>query len=268
MSRTIAWTRWVRGRGGGKRAAGVLAAVGVEGRVATSEGRRCAVDRELDRRHEGRPVVDILAGEGAQDVGDEAVDAPCFAGGVMMMWRAVDERGAQPHVHRARPQGAGEARVRDEHLGQPHLAGHRPDEVARRLLCGGGLEGRDQPHAPGQEVYAHCSPAESRGRSGRRPGQLQEVEADVPTATRGRGELYSRPAGDGHPLMESGRPAWSALARWQVRTYPSSAAGRPGHHTKRRARAQSACPAEGRAARAGAALVEVRQVRKGGRRAG
>ena len=62
--RVLAWTRWVRGRGKGKGAAGVLAAVGVERRVATPEGRRRIVDRELDQRHEGRPVVGTLAGEG------------------------------------------------------------------------------------------------------------------------------------------------------------------------------------------------------------
>ena len=73
--RVLAWTRWVRGRGEGKRAAGVLATIGVEGRVATPEGRRRVVDRELDQRHQGRPVVNTLAGEGAQDVGDDAVDA-------------------------------------------------------------------------------------------------------------------------------------------------------------------------------------------------
>ena len=57
----------------------------------------------------------------------------------------------------ARPEGSGEARVavRDEQIGQPHVAEHRSDEVARRLLGGGGLEGRDQPHAPSQEVNVH-----------------------------------------------------------------------------------------------------------------
>ena len=72
--RVLAWTRWVRGRGEGKRAAGVLATIGVEG-LATPEGRRRVVDREVDQRHQGRPVVSTLAGEGAQDVGDDAVDA-------------------------------------------------------------------------------------------------------------------------------------------------------------------------------------------------
>ena len=36
--RVLAWTRWVRGRCGGKRAAGLLAAVGVQGRVVTPDG--------------------------------------------------------------------------------------------------------------------------------------------------------------------------------------------------------------------------------------
>ena len=76
--RVLAWTRWVRGHGGGKRAARVLrlAAVGVEGRVATREGRRRVVDRGQNQpRHEGWPVVGTLAGEGTQDVGEDAVDA-------------------------------------------------------------------------------------------------------------------------------------------------------------------------------------------------
>ena len=85
----------------------MLAAVGVERRVATPEGRRRIVDRKLDLRHEGRPVVCALAGEGVQDVGDDAVGALYLAGGLMMMRRAVDERGAQRRVH-ARPEGAGE----------------------------------------------------------------------------------------------------------------------------------------------------------------
>ena len=39
----------------------------------------------------------------------------------------------------ARPEGAGEARVavRNEHVRQPHVAEHRPDQVARRHLGGG-----------------------------------------------------------------------------------------------------------------------------------
>ena len=88
----------------------MLAAVGVEGRVAGAERRGGVVDRELRQRHEGRPVVGTLAGEGAQDVGDDAVDAFYLAGGVVMMRRAVDERGAQRRVQ-ARPECAGEARV-------------------------------------------------------------------------------------------------------------------------------------------------------------
>ena len=57
----------------------------------------------------------------------------------------------------ARPEGAGEARaaVRGEHAGQPRAAEHRRDQAARRSRSGGGLEGRDQPQAPGQEVDLH-----------------------------------------------------------------------------------------------------------------
>ena len=60
----LARTRWVRDRdAGGKRAEGVLAAVGEEEHVTTPEGRRGIVDRELDQRHEALPVVGTLAGD-------------------------------------------------------------------------------------------------------------------------------------------------------------------------------------------------------------
>ena len=97
--RVLAWNRGVMGHGGGKRAAGVMAAVGVERRVATSEGRRWVADRGLDRRRQGRPGVGTLAGEGTRDAGGDAVDAFYLAGAVMMMWRAVD---AQILLHRRR----------------------------------------------------------------------------------------------------------------------------------------------------------------------
>ena len=66
-----------------------------------------------------------------------------------MVWRAEDERRTQRRVQ-ARPKCAGEARVavRDEHVRQPHVVEYRPDKVARRRPGAGGLEGRDQPHAP------------------------------------------------------------------------------------------------------------------------
>ena len=118
----------------------------------------------------------------------------------MMMLPAEDYLRAQHRAH-ARPEDPGETRVavRDEHVGQPHVAKHRADEVARRLLGGGGLEGRNQPHAPGQEVDVHLQ----KVLAGARDGQLEEVEADAPAATRGNGERCSRPS--------CGR--WSALTR-------------------------------------------------------
>ena len=83
------------------------------------------------------------------------------------------------------PEGAREARVavRDEHVGQPDVAEHRRDEVARRRLSGSGLEGRDQPHAPGQLVDVHLQEVVPRAGG----GELQKVEADAPAAARGYG---------------------------------------------------------------------------------
>ena len=82
-------------RGQEQWAARVLAAVGVEGRVAGAERRRRVVDRKLDQRHELGPVVAALAGEGAQHVGDDAVDALRLGVGVVVVRRAEDELGAQ-----------------------------------------------------------------------------------------------------------------------------------------------------------------------------
>ena len=53
-------------------------------------------------------------------------DALYHTGGVVMVWRAEDERRTQRRVQ-ARSECAGEARVavRDEHVSQPHVAEHR-----------------------------------------------------------------------------------------------------------------------------------------------
>jgi hypothetical protein len=60
------------------------------------------------------------------------------------------------------PEGAGEARVAftvsrtpGQHVQQPSVAKYGGDEVARGGRRGGGLEGRDQPHAAGQKVDVH-----------------------------------------------------------------------------------------------------------------
>ena len=60
-----------------------------------------------------------------------AVDALYLTGGVVVVWRAENERRSQRLVQ-ARPKCAGEARVavRDEDVRQPHVAEYRPDEIA------------------------------------------------------------------------------------------------------------------------------------------
>ena len=71
--------------------------------------------------------------------------------------------------------------VRDQHVRQPHVAEHRCDEVASFRLGGGGFEGRNQPHAPNQEVDVHLQKVVA----GAGDGQLEEVQADTPAASRG-----------------------------------------------------------------------------------
>ena len=70
----------------------MLATVGVEGRVTGPERRHRVIKRELNQRHEGGPVVGPLAGKGAQDVGNDTVDALDLARGVVVVRRAEDER--------------------------------------------------------------------------------------------------------------------------------------------------------------------------------
>ena len=67
---------------------GGVAVVCVEGRAVGPARRRRVVDREPDQRHESQPVVGALAVKGAQDVGDDAVDAFDLACSVLMVWRA------------------------------------------------------------------------------------------------------------------------------------------------------------------------------------
>ena len=78
------------------------------------------IDRELDQ-HKGWPVIGTLAGEGAQDICNDTVEALYLTRGVEMMLQAVDELGSQ-----ARPESAGEERVavQGEHVRQPHVAEH------------------------------------------------------------------------------------------------------------------------------------------------
>ena len=66
----------------------MLAAVGVEERVATPERRPGVIDCELDQ-HKGWPVVGTIAGEGAQDISNDTVEALYLSSGVEMMLQAV-----------------------------------------------------------------------------------------------------------------------------------------------------------------------------------
>ncbi len=66
---------WVGRRRRGERAAGVLVTVSVEGSVAEAERRHRVIDGEFDQRHERRPVVAALVGKGAQDVGNDTINA-------------------------------------------------------------------------------------------------------------------------------------------------------------------------------------------------
>ena len=71
---------------------GVLAAIGVEGRVSRAERGRRVFDGKLDERHKVWPVFTPVAGEGAQDVGDDAVDALDLAGSVVVVLGAEVSR--------------------------------------------------------------------------------------------------------------------------------------------------------------------------------
>ena len=97
-------------RGRGERTARVLATVSVEGSVAGAERRRRIIDGEFDQRHKCWPVVAALVGEGAQDVGDDTIDALHLARGVVVVWRAKHQGGAQGSVELG-PKGAGKASV-------------------------------------------------------------------------------------------------------------------------------------------------------------
>ena len=100
----------------------MLAAISVEWRVAGAERGRQVVDGNLDERHQVWPVVAPFAGEGAQNVADDAVDALDLAGCVVVMLLAEHERRSELLVQ-TRPEGAREAHVavRYEHVGQPNL---------------------------------------------------------------------------------------------------------------------------------------------------
>ena len=91
------------------------------------------MDRKLYQLDKSLPVVGTLAGNGAQDVGDDAVDVFDLAVGFMMV--LIDELCTHCRVQ-ARSVGTGEAcvAVRDEHVGQPHVAEYLRDDVARPLL--------------------------------------------------------------------------------------------------------------------------------------
>ena len=129
----------------GDGAAGVLAAIGAEGRVSRAEQGRQVVDGKLDEGHKVWPAVIPVAGAGAQDVGDDAVDALDLAGSVVVVVRGAEDELHPERLVQTRPEGAREARVavRYEHVWQPYVAEHRSDEVAGRSLSRGGLGGWD-----------------------------------------------------------------------------------------------------------------------------
>ena len=127
-------------RGQGRRSLMRQAGDGVAGsgrqNRASSRTRRRRVTQSIRSRTSSWPaaplhcsrraVVCTLAGEGAQHVSDDAVEASDLAGGrIMVQLVPDDERLTQCRVQ-TRPAGAGEARVavRDEHVWQPHVAEH------------------------------------------------------------------------------------------------------------------------------------------------
>ena len=94
------------------------------------------MDRKLYQLDKSLPVVGTLAGNGAQDVGDDAVDVFDLAVGFMMV--LIDELCTHCRVQ-ARSVGAGEARVAvpDNHVGQPHVTEYLRYDVVRSRLCVG-----------------------------------------------------------------------------------------------------------------------------------
>ena len=138
---------------------------------------------------------------------------------VVLRWCGEPKMGDAPTAA-CRPECASEAcvAIRHEHVGQPQVAKHRRDQVASLRLGSCGLEGRDQPHAPGHEVYSyvHLQKVVAAG-----DGQLEEVQAEAPAAERGgrqgvqqagRRQLVcldalTRRAG-AHVLLHRRRQAW------------------------------------------------------------
>ena len=87
------------GRGGGswrrERTTGMLAPVGVKGGVAGAQGGGAVVDCEFDKGDELGPVVVVVVDEGAEDVGDYAVDAFHLAGRVVVVGGTKQQLGAE-----------------------------------------------------------------------------------------------------------------------------------------------------------------------------
>ncbi len=128
-----------------------------------------------------RPVVTTLSGEGAQDIGYTTVDTLDLAGGVVVVRRAKDQRGAQRGMQ-SRPADTGVTRVTvgDEDVGQTHVTEHGPDGVAGCRLGSGSLEGQDQPDAAGQKVNVHLQEVVP----GTGHGQVEKVQANAAPPTR------------------------------------------------------------------------------------
>ncbi len=103
-----------------------------------------------------------------------------LAGGVVVVWRAEDQLGAQRNMQ-SRSEGTSETRVAvgDDHFWQTHAAEHGPDVVAGRSLGSSSLKGRDQPDAAGQEVDVHLQEV----MPGTGHGQLEKVQAAVKSSS-------------------------------------------------------------------------------------
>eukprot|EP00292_Cryptomonas_paramecium_P023625 CAMPEP_0113676766 /NCGR_PEP_ID=MMETSP0038_2-20120614/8842_1 /TAXON_ID=2898 /ORGANISM="Cryptomonas paramecium" /LENGTH=146 /DNA_ID=CAMNT_0000593865 /DNA_START=591 /DNA_END=1027 /DNA_ORIENTATION=- /assembly_acc=CAM_ASM_000170 len=81
--------------------------------------------------------------------------------------------------------------VRDEHVGQAHVAEDGADEVARDDLGGGLLDRRNQPHPPGEQVDVNLHEV----LPGAGLGELDEVQADGAAPASRDGQREEQPRG-------------------------------------------------------------------------
>ena len=216
-------------------AAGVLAAVGVEGRVAGPEGRRRVADRGLRQRREGRPVVGTLAGEG--DMIDDAVDALDLAAGVVAVWRAEDE---------CRPvrEALAERVSRSETSTPGSPASRSTDATKLRASVAAVSAAAALEVGTGNTRPVRRSMLKFMAQAGAGDGQLEEVEADTSAEARGdwqreqqagRRQVVGLVALTRRAGAHVHEPtACRGTTPYMVLMYTD---GMPGHHTERRARA-------------------------------